>query len=113
MFKNYTIFKLHYRQIYFTVYTLANAFDLVHEDLPSIARQGSGSACRSIYGGFVHWKAGVDDLGSDSTAVQIAPDTHWPEMRILILVVENYIYNVYLLIVIYYSVCYNILHTFI
>lgn len=71
------------------VYTLANAFGLVEEDLPSIARQGSGSACRSIYGGFVHWKAGVDDLGSDSTAVQIATHTHWPEMRILILVVND------------------------
>ncbi|XP_060875600.1 diphosphomevalonate decarboxylase-like isoform X2 [Metopolophium dirhodum] len=68
------------------VYTLANAFGLVDEDLPSIARQGSGSACRSIYGGFVHWKAGLDDLGSDSTAVQIAAETHWPEMRIIILV---------------------------
>lgn len=72
------------------VYTLANAFGLVKEDLPSIARQGSGSACRSIYGGFVHWKAGVDDLGSDSTVDQIAPDTHWPEMRILILVVQYF-----------------------
>lgn len=71
------------------VYTLANAFGLVDEDLPSIARQGSGSACRSIYGGFVHWKAGIDDLGSDSTAVQIAADTHWPEMRIIILVVND------------------------
>lgn len=75
----------------FIVYSLANAFNLVDEDLSSIARQGSGSACRSIYGGFVHWKAGVNNLGSDSTAVQIAPDTHWPEMRILILVVKYYI----------------------
>lgn len=71
------------------VYTLANAFGLMDEDLPSIARQGSGSACRSIYGGFVQWKAGVDNLGTDSTAVQIATDTHWPEMRILILVVND------------------------
>ncbi|VVC45332.1 GHMP kinase N-terminal domain,Diphosphomevalonate decarboxylase,Ribosomal protein [Cinara cedri] len=71
------------------VYTLANAFDLLNEDLSSIARQGSGSACRSIYGGFVHWKAGIDDLGSDSIAVQIADDTHWPEMRIIILVVND------------------------
>lgn len=70
-----------------TVYTLANAFNLTDEDLPSIARQGSGSACRSIYGGFVHWKAGVDELGLDSTAVQIATEAHWPEMRIVILVV--------------------------
>lgn len=75
-------------KIFLTVYTLANAFGLVDEDLPSIARQGSGSACRSIYGGFVHWKAGIDDLGSDSTAIQISADTHWPEMRIIILVVK-------------------------
>lgn len=78
--------------IFFTVYTLANAFGLVDEDLPTIARQGSGSACRSLYGGFVQWKAGVDDLGFDSTAIQIAPDMHWPEMRILILVVKYYYY---------------------
>ncbi|XP_029347260.1 diphosphomevalonate decarboxylase-like isoform X1 [Acyrthosiphon pisum] len=71
------------------VYTLANAFGLVNGDLPSIARQGSGSACRSIYGGFVQWTAGVDDQGYDSTAVQIAADTHWPEMRIIILVVND------------------------
>lgn len=79
------------------MYTLANAFNLVDEDLPSIARQGSGSACRSIYGGFVHWKAGVDDLGLDSTAVQIATDEHWPEMRVIILVVKYVFYIMYLL----------------
>lgn len=66
---------------------MANAFGLINEDLPPIARQGSGSACRSIYGGFVQWKAGLNDLGSDSTAIQIAADTHWPEIRIIILVV--------------------------
>lgn len=71
---------------------MANAFGLTKEDLSSIARQGSGSACRSIYGGFVHWKAGVDALGADSTAVQIATDLHWPEIRILILVVLHLIY---------------------
>ncbi|MBO8666491.1 hypothetical protein INO76_15795, partial [Staphylococcus aureus] len=31
----------------------------------------------------------TDDLGSDSTAVQISADTHWPEMRIIILVVND------------------------
>lgn len=84
--------KAHYLiKLMFAVYTLANAFGLVDEDLPSIARQGSGSACRSIYGGFVRWNAGIDDLGSDSTAVQIAADTHWPDMRILILVVNIFL----------------------
>ncbi|XP_050423851.1 diphosphomevalonate decarboxylase isoform X2 [Adelges cooleyi] len=71
------------------IYTLATAFDLTDEDLPSIARQGSGSACRSLFGGFVQWQAGIDEFGTDSTAVQIVPETHWPEMRILILVVND------------------------
>lgn len=50
---------------------------------------GSGSACRSIYGGFVQWKMGTLDNGSDSIAVQITPSNHWPEMRIIILVVND------------------------
>nr|UJH41139.1 diphosphomevalonate decarboxylase [Pardosa pseudoannulata] len=60
----------------------------VKEELSIIARQGSGSACRSIYGGFVHWRAGSQEDGSDSFAVQIAPKNHWPEMRVIILVVN-------------------------
>lgn len=60
----------------------------VKDDLSKIARQGSGSACRSIYGGFVHWRSGVEEDGSDSLAVQIAPKSHWPEMRVIILVVN-------------------------
>ncbi|XP_050526715.1 diphosphomevalonate decarboxylase [Daktulosphaira vitifoliae] len=71
------------------IYTLATAFQLTDEDLPSIARQGSGSACRSLNGGFVHWRADVDKCESDSTVVQIASDTHWPEMIVLILVVND------------------------
>lgn len=52
-------------------------------------RKGSGSACRSVYGGFVHWKAGTKTDGSDSIAVQLAPKSHWPEMRVIILVVRT------------------------
>ncbi|MBI3051979.1 diphosphomevalonate decarboxylase [Candidatus Woesearchaeota archaeon] len=47
------------------------------------ARLGSGSASRSIIGGFAHWKAGSMDDGSDSFAVQIADENHWPELRIV------------------------------
>uniref|UniRef100_U5ETY9 Diphosphomevalonate decarboxylase n=1 Tax=Corethrella appendiculata TaxID=1370023 RepID=U5ETY9_9DIPT len=71
------------------VYALACLYGIEKEELSAIARQGSGSACRSLYSGFVQWKKGCHDNGSDSIAIQIVPETHWPEMRILILVVND------------------------
>ncbi|KAJ4947389.1 hypothetical protein JOQ06_009424 [Pogonophryne albipinna] len=67
------------------VYTLARVFGTEGE-LSGIARQGSGSACRSMYGGFVQWIMGQKDDGKDSLAQQVEPETHWPELRILVLV---------------------------
>ncbi|XP_038662382.1 diphosphomevalonate decarboxylase [Scyliorhinus canicula] len=69
------------------VYTLAKLHGLEGE-LSEIARQGSGSACRSMYGGFVQWIMGEKEDGSDSIAQQIEPETHWPELCVLILVVS-------------------------
>jgi len=43
--------------------------------LSRLARRGSGSACRSIPGGFVEWRMGHTD--ADSYAVSIAPPEHW------------------------------------
>ncbi|KAI8084448.1 diphosphomevalonate decarboxylase [Halteromyces radiatus] len=73
------------------VFTLAKLFDLPisMSDLSRIARQGSGSSCRSLFGGFVAWEMGDQEDGSDSRAVQIAPDTHWPELEALICVVSD------------------------
>lgn len=59
----------------------------VQSDVSSLARLGSGSACRSVYGGFVRWCAGTDPQGTDSIAYQISPS--WPGMRALILVVGD------------------------
>lgn len=61
----------------------------VEGDISVIARSGSGSACRSILGGFVRWHMGLDKNGTDSLAKQIVPASHWPEMRILVLVVND------------------------
>lgn len=69
------------------VYTLARVYG-VEGELSGIARQGSGSACRSIYGGFVQWIMGQQDDGKDSLAQQVEPESHWPELRILVLVVS-------------------------
>ncbi|KAI1869534.1 hypothetical protein JX265_006624 [Neoarthrinium moseri] len=55
-------------------------------ELSLIARQGSGSACRSLFGGYVAWRAGAHVDGLDSKAVEVAPAAHWPNMRALILV---------------------------
>lgn len=71
------------------VYTLACLYGVRNEELTTIARMGSGSACRSMFGGFVHWLKGSAPDGSDSVAVPIAPATHWPEMRVLIFVVND------------------------
>lgn len=57
-------------------------------DLSRIARQGSGSACRSLFGGYVAWQMGEKADGSDSMAVQVAPASHWPTMKALVLVVS-------------------------
>jgi len=59
------------------------------EQLSLIARQGSGSACRSLLGGYVAWRMGSEVDGSDSIAEEIAPANHWPEMRALILIASK------------------------
>ncbi|CAG98256.1 diphosphomevalonate decarboxylase MVD1 [Kluyveromyces lactis] len=57
-------------------------------ELSKIARKGSGSACRSLFGGYVAWEMGKLEDGSDSKAVEIGSLNHWPEMKAAILVVS-------------------------
>lgn len=51
--------------------TRAADLDLSHQDLSILARRGSGSAARSIYGGFVRMHAGTKPDGSDAYATPI------------------------------------------
>jgi len=53
----------------------AAGLNLNEKDLSRLARRGSGSASRSIPGGFVEWQAGSGD--EDSFAVSIAGSDHW------------------------------------
>ena len=45
--------------------------------LSQLARQGSGSACRSIYGGYVEWQRGEMEDGTDSYASPIMDGQDW------------------------------------
>ena len=53
----------------------AAGLKLGEQELSRLARRGSGSAARSIPGGFVEWQAGTGD--EDSFAFSIAPPDHW------------------------------------
>jgi diphosphomevalonate decarboxylase len=53
----------------------AAGLDLDQRALSRLARRGSGSACRSVPGGFVEWEAGKDD--ETSYAISIAAEDHW------------------------------------
>jgi len=53
----------------------AAGLDLSEPELSVLARRGSGSASRSIPGGFVEWQMGKDE--ADSYAYSIAPVDHW------------------------------------
>ncbi|NXJ05710.1 MVD1 decarboxylase, partial [Odontophorus gujanensis] len=61
----------------------------VEGELSEVARRGSGSACRSMLGGFVQWQRGERPDGRDSVAQQLQPETHWPELSVLVLVVSG------------------------
>lgn len=65
----------------------AAGLDLSEKDLSILARQGSGSACRSIPGGFVEWLDG--DTSETSYATQIFPANHWAIADVVAVVSEG------------------------
>lgn len=51
---------------------------LESRELSTLARRGSGSAARSIFGGFVEMGAGTRDDGEDAFATQLLEPDAWP-----------------------------------
>ncbi|MFC2947419.1 diphosphomevalonate decarboxylase [Virgibacillus sediminis] len=68
--------------------TKAAGVDMSNQELSKLTRQGSGSACRSIFGGFAEWRMGNRADGSDSHAVQVAPQDHW-DIRVAAVVLNE------------------------
>ncbi|MBO0437027.1 diphosphomevalonate decarboxylase [Vagococcus fluvialis] len=63
----------------------ASDLNLDPKTLSTYARRGSGSATRSIYGGFVEWYMGEDDLSETSHAIPV-DDASWDIGMIVIAV---------------------------
>ncbi len=64
----------------------AAGLELDEKQLSIITRQGSGSSCRSIHGGYVEWLKGK--RSEDSYAVQIADERHF-DMRDIAVVIST------------------------
>ena len=56
------------------------------KELSRLARRGSGSACRSIFGGFVEWEKGHDD---ESSYAQPVPSNNFEEELAMVFVLLN------------------------
>lgn len=67
--------------------TWAAGLDPAPRELSTLARQGSGSASRSIFGGFALWHRGELADGSDSYAEQVLAPEAW-DVRMLVTILE-------------------------
>ena len=68
--------------------TKAIGLDLGYKALSQLARLGSGSACRSIYGGYVEWQKGEKSDGTDSFAKPVLEGGNWDLSIVSVLVTD-------------------------
>jgi len=66
----------------------ACSLDLDDQTLSAFARQGSGSAARSIFGGFAEMKLGSNNSGDGDYAHQLYDENYW-DIRLLVAVVSQ------------------------
>lgn len=64
----------------------AAGLDLSDTDLSRLARQGSGSASRSIFGGFVQWHSGNDNETSFATQIDSAQNL---DIKVVALIIKK------------------------
>ena len=71
------------------VKALNNLYDwqLTNTELSILARFGSGSACRSLWRGFVEWQAGELSNGMDSHGIPL--HNIWPSLRVGLLIIST------------------------
>lgn len=67
--------------------TKAIGLELDRTALSQIARLGSGSACRSIFGGYVEWQKGEQADGTDCLAKPVSEEQAW-DLSVLSVLIE-------------------------
>ena len=68
--------------------TTAKGVKLSTRELSILARQGSGSACRSLWGGWVQWQRGQRVDGTDSHGAPLAGPNHW-DVRMIVAMISS------------------------
>ena len=68
--------------------THAAGLDLSPRELSILARQGSGSAARSIFGGFAQMHRGISDDGADAFAESLLDARDWP-LEVIVAVTDK------------------------
>ena len=69
--------------------TVAAGLNLTPRAISRLARLGSGSASRSVFGGFVEWRAGTAADGRDCYARPLHGPEYWPELVDIVTIVAE------------------------